>query len=329
MLVDWLTLRYELRNDDDRVLLDRCTQGRTHCEKIKGGELVSMWWPRDKTTDTHRVTVGLSLGAITIEGSPARVMGDSNVFGSGDPSACCRSMIEAAGKLLNVRLPPAIAWKCTRLDLTQNYDCGPHVAEALDTLRHVSGGHLKVSSKNNGCYWNPGSDLWSAVAYMKGPHLARQARAGKVREPQEHVELAHRLLRLEVRIRNQYMRRCRLKVTDMTEEQAMVIYSHFARKILPPDIAITDEQQLLELIVKTYGPRLGRALIGTWGLVKALGPDGARERMSSATWIRHQRYLAGLGVGKADLHARKIVTFRPRPVNARPVDSWEQLKRAA
>lgn len=329
MLIDWLTLRYELRSHDDVALLNRCTVGRTHCEKIKGGELVSVWWPREKTSDTHRVTVGLSPGAITIEGSPARVMGVSNVFGSGDPASCCKAMVDAAGRLLNVKLPPVTAWKCTRLDLTQNYDCGPHVSEALDTLRHVAGGHLKVSSKNNGCYWNPGSDLWSAVAYMKGPHLAKQARAGKVVEPAENVELAYRLLRLEVRIRNQYMRRSRLKVTDMTEKQAMVIYTHFARKILPPDIAITDEQQLIELIVKTYGPRLGRAVIGTWGLVKAVGPEAARERMSSRTWFRHQKFLAGLGIGKADLHARKVVPFRPRPVNARPIDSWEELKRAA
>ena len=329
MLVDWLTLRYELRNEDDIALLNRCTEKRDFCQKIRGGELVSVWWPREKTSDTHRVTVGLSPGAITIEGSPARVMGDSNVFGSGNPAECCEVMVRTASQLLNVQLPPVTSWKCTRLDLTQNYDCGAHVSECLDTLRHVAGGHLKVSSRNNGCYWNPGSDLWNAVAYMKGPHLAKQARSGKVRETAEHVELAHNLLRLEVRIRNQYMRRARLNVTAMTEEQAMVIYHHFASKILPPDIAITSDQQLAELICNTYGPRLGRSLLGTWGLIQAIGPDGARERLSRATWFKHQKHLLALGIGKADLHARKVVAFRPRPVVARPVDSWAQIQRAA
>lgn len=329
MLVDWLTLRYEVRTEDDVVLLNRCVDGRDYCQKVKGGEIVSVWWPREKTSDTHRVTVGLSPGAITVEGSPARLMGDSNVFGSGDPAACCELMVRAASKLLNVQLPPPSSWKCTRMDLTQNYDCGPHVSECLDSLRHVSGGHLKVSSKNNGCYWNPGSDLWNAVAYMKGPHLAKQARAGKVREPAEHVALAHQLLRLEVRIRNQYMRRSRLNVTAMTEEQAMVVFQHFAKKILPPEIGITSDHQIAEYLVKSYGSRLGRQLLGTWGLVQAIGPDGARERMSKATWFRHQKLLAHLGIGKADLHARKIVAFRPRPIIARPVDSWDQIQRAA
>lgn len=329
MLVDWLTLRYEIRTEDDHALLARCTESRDYCQKIKGGEVVSCWWPREKSSDTHKVTVGLSLGAITVEGSPARLFGENNVFGPGDPSQCCVAMIEAASRLLNVRLPPAAGWKCTRLDLTQNYDCGPHVAECLDALRNVAGGHLKVSSRNNGVYWNPGSDLWSGVAYMKGPHLAKQARAGKVTASQDEVQLAHQLLRLEVRIRNQYMRRARLNVTAMTEEQAMVIYGHFASKILPPDIGITSDQQLAEVIVKTYGPRLGRALLGTWGLVLALGPEGARERMSRRTWFLHQKHLLALGIGKADLHARKIVAFRPRPVVARPVDSWAQIQRAA
>lgn len=329
MLVDWLTLRYEIRNADDLALLERCTAGRDRCERIRGGELVSQWWPREKTSDTHRVTVGLSLGAIEISGSPARVMNSSNVFGSGCPSECCVAMIRAAGKLLDVQLPPASSWKVTRMDLTQNYDCGAHVAECLDALRHVSGGHIKVSSKNAGVAWQGKSQLWQAVAYMKGPHLAQQARAGKVQESAERVALAHQLLRLEIRLRSHYIRRARLNVTAMTEDEAMVIYTHFARKLLPPDIGITNEQQLAELIVRTYGPRLGRALLGTWGLITAIGPDGARERMSRATWFKHQKHLAALGICKADLHARKVVAFRPRPIVARPVDSWDQIQRAA
>lgn len=329
MLVDWLTLRYEIRNEDDVVLLNRCIEGRDYCQKVKGGEIVSVWFPREKTSDTHRVVVGLSMGAITVEGSPARLLGSSNVFGSGDPSLCCKSMVDAAGALLNVRLPPASSWKCTRVDLTQNYDCGPHVSECIDALRHVSGGHLKVSSRNNGVYWNPGSDLWKAVAYMKGPHLAKQARAGKVQESAERVALAHQLLRLEIRVGNQYLRRSRLNVTAMTEDQAMVVFGHFASKLLPADISVSNDQQLAELIVKTYGPRLGRALLGTWGLVKAIGPEGARERMAVRTWTRHQKLLKHIGIGKADLHARAIVAFRPRPVVARPVDSWDQIQRAA
>lgn len=330
MLVDWLTLRFDVRTEADLSLVEALSQGRDICHRIRGGELVTLWWPRETSkTDTHKVTIGLSTHGITIEGSPARVMGDSNVFGSGDPTECAKAMIASATRSTGVILPPVQAWRCTRVDLTQNYDCGAHVAEALDTLRNVCGGHLRVSSRNNGCYWNPGSTLWSAVAYMKGPHLEKQCRSGKVRESKENVELSHRLLRLEVRLRNHYLKRADIDIAHFTEQQAMAIYQLQAGKIIPQTVTLDAKADLAKAIIDSYGPRLGRAVLGTWGLIQSIGPEGARARMSVSTWTRHQKLLSHLGVGKADMAARKVVDFRPRVITAHPVDSWEELRRAA
>lgn len=329
VLVDWLTLRYEVKTADDQALVDALSRDRDVCHKIRGGELVTLWWPREKTSDTHRVVIGLSLGAITIEGSPARVIGNSNVFGSGDPAECARAMIRSATESTGVILPPVSRWRATRVDLTQNYDCGPHVAEALDTLRNVCGGHLRVSSRNNGCYWNEGSDLWSAVAYMKGPHLQKQCRSGRASESDENVALAHRLLRLEIRLRNHYIKRADINISRFTEKQAMAVYQLHAKKIIPDTLGLDAKADIAKTLVDTYGPRLGRALLGTWGLIQAIGPEGARERMSVSTWTRHQKFLRGIGIGKADMSARKVVDFRPRLITARPVDSWAELRKAA
>lgn len=330
MLVDWLSLRFDVRTEADLALVDALSRDRDVCHRLNGGELVTLWWPRETSkTDTHRVTVGLSLGAITVEGSPARVMGTSNVFGSGDPLLCAEAMLRAAAVSTGVVLPAVSAWRCTRIDLTQNYDCGVHVSEALDTLRNVCGGHLRVSSRNNGCYWNEGSDLWSGVAYMKGPHLEKQCRSGKVQESPENVALSHRLLRLEIRLRNHYLKRAGIELSRFTEAQAMAVYQLHAGKIIPQTLSLDAKSDLAKTIIDSYGPRQGRAVLGTWGLIQAIGPDGARERMSRNTWFKHQKLLAHLGIGKADMAARKVVDFRPRAITARPVDSWEELRRAA
>ncbi len=330
MLIDWLSLRFEVRTEADLGLIEALSEGRDVCHRIKGGELITVWWPRETSkTDTHKVTIGLSTQSISIEGSPARVMGDSNVFGSGDPLICAQAMLDSASRSTGVILPPIQFWRATRVDLTQNYDCGAHVSECLDTLRNVCGGHLRVSSRNNGCYWNQGSDLWSAVAYMKGPHLEKQCRSGKVRESVEHVNLSHRLLRLEIRLRNHYLKREGITIANFSEDKAMAIYALHANKIIPQTVTLDAKADIAKAICDTYGPRLGRSVLGTWGLVTAIGPEGARARMSKNTWFKHQKLLQQMGIGKADMHARKIVDFRPKAITARPVDSWEELKRAA
>lgn len=331
MLCDWLTLRYELRNEADIHLLNALSQGRDVCMRLKGGELITQWWPREsKTADTHRITLGLSTGAITIEGSPARIGEASNVFGVADPAQCARQMIHAASVATGVILPPVTQWRATRVDLTQNYDCGEHVSEALESLRHVAGGHLRVRGLKESAIWNEGSDFWSAIAYAKGPHLIKQIKKGLVKESEEHVHLAHRLLRLEIRLRNHYLRRCAIQIADFNESEAMKHYEQMAGKLIPANgCEITSEQQLAERIVAMFGKRRARTLLGTWALIQQIGEMGARERMSRSTWFRDHKDLMSAGLGRADFAARNIITFRPRAIVARPVDSWADLKRAA
>lgn len=330
MLCDWLTLRYEVRTEQDLRLVEQLGKDRELCVRLKGGEMVSQWWPRESSsTDTHRITIGLSLGSITIEGSPARIGNTSNVFGSGDPSACAAGMLQAAIKASGVILPPLTRWKATRIDLTQNYDCGNHVAEALEALRHASGGHLRVRSIGQSAFWNTGSDYWSAIAYPKGPHLQKQVRKGLVHETEENISLAHRLVRFELRLRNQYLRRSGIEIASFNESQAMTHFLNLASKIIPTNAEITTEQQFTERITALFGKRRARTLLGTWALIQQIGEFGARERMSQATWYRDQKDLFKAGLTRADFGSGKVVAFRPKAIVSRPVDSWEDLKRVA
>lgn len=332
MLCDWLTLRYELRTEADIALRDRLLATRDICYRVRGGEIVTAWAPRESVgTDTHRVVVGVGLGSITIEGSPARLRSASNVFGSGDPSKCAADMIAFASRAVELPLPSLSRWRATRIDLTQNYDCGPHVREALDSLSRVSGGHLRCDARQKySVSWNPGSDFWSAIAYAKGPHLERQCRRGVCEESDRHIELAQRLLRFEVRLRNHYLRRSGIEIQAFDEAAALEHFVMLASKILPSDgCAITGEQQFAERVAAMFGPRRARTLLGTWALIRQVGETAARERLSRSTWYRDQRDLFAAGLCRADFSSAQIIAFRPRAIAARPVDSWADLERAA
>src|SRR5581483_5363940 len=183
MLCDWLSLVYDVTTDRDREFVALLGQGRDQGFVISpDGVVKSEWYSRkSKRSDSHQLSVGLSRNRITIDGSPARLQQANNVFGSFDLADCAQRMIRHVSVSAGVVLPRYERWRFTRIDATQNYDCGSikGVRAALESLGKVAGGHLKASTFNETVYWNRASDLWSAKAYAKGLHLLYQIRRRK------------------------------------------------------------------------------------------------------------------------------------------------------
>jgi hypothetical protein len=333
MLVDWLTLRYDVKTESDLALVKALSAGLDVCvREDSDGVVVSQWWPREsQRSDSHRLNVSLSLGRIQIEGSPARLNSFNNVFGDSDPSRCAAKMLRAVSAAKGVILPPLQMWKCTRIDLTQNYDCGVHAREALDALGKASGGRLRVNTTYvDTVYWNLGSDLWSAKAYLKGPDLVRLIRKGRAQATEEQVQLAQRLLRVELMLRRHVLKRLNVHIVDFTEALAMEQFKLFAGKVLPDNGAvITGEQQLLERLSALYPRRQANNVYRTWLAMREAGAAAVRQRMGRDTWFRHRKMLIAAGLTPADFNAAKVLQFRPRAIVAAPVDSWDQLRRAA
>lgn len=333
MFIDWLSMVMEVQTAEDRELVRRLGQGRDVCVKIRDGEPVVEWYPREsKRSDSHTLQVGLTANRITLDGSPARLYADNNVFGDSDARASALKMIRSASKSSGVILPSLDRWRCTRLDLTQNYaleNIG-QVRSALGELSKVAGGHLKVSTFKETPYWNRFSPLWSAKAYAKGPQLAQHVKEGKSTATDRQLVDANRLLRLEVTIKNRLIRAGHLNWESMTPERLVVLFLEIAEKIIPPNVGdISSEAQLCEAAIAKFGTRKGRALYAFWSVVKAQGVEATQETFSRTMWFYRTRDLRALGVSLSDLNSGQILAFRPKAIVARPVDSWDDLRRAA
>ena len=333
MFIDWLSMVLEVKTPEDRELVRRLGQGRDVCVKIRDGEQLVEWYPRDsKRSDSHTLQVGLTANRITLDGSPARLWSANNVFGDADPKACAARMIRSASKTSGVILPPLDRWRPTRLDLTQNYalDNFSQVRSALGELSKVCGGHLKVSTFKETPYWNRFSPLWSAKAYAKGPHLQHLVKQGTASATDQELAEAQRLLRLEVTIKNRMIKLGHLTWESMTPERLMILFLEVAEKIIPPNVGdISSESQLCEAAIAKFGTRKGRALYAFWTVVKSQGVETTQEQFSRTQWFTRSRDLRSLGVSLSDLNSGQILAFRPKAIVARPVDSWEDLRRVA
>ena len=324
---------YEIKTAEDQQLVDRLAEGRDVCVRLSHGEVLSEWFPREsKRSDSHQISFGLTRNRITIDGSPARLIGDNNVFGDANPKACGDRMLRAVSKASGVILPALDRWRFTRVDLTQNYDCESrgNVRIALESLGKVAGGHLKASTFNETVYWNRASELWKAKAYAKGPHLAFMCKRGKAAATAEELKLSDQMLRIELTLANTLIKRLRLNWSTLTEEFCMDLFKEHVGKLIPEHgVDLTSEQQLTDILIEKFGARKARSMMGTWGLIKVLGLAAVKSQINRATFFRHQSDFKSVGLTIGDLAEGKILPFRPRSIIARPVDSWEQLRRAA
>lgn len=336
-MIDWLTLKIDgTRLEPETIQRLRSLSGRV----IKVDAQGTVEWEsaarENIRSDSHQVTICMG-GELTICGSPARVMGTSNVFGSGDIRECARAMLAFVRCRVNVSLPDIQSWRCTRVDVTHNYDLlsAANVRAALLSLRHAEGGRYQLRTAAESVYWSVRSQVRSGKAYAKGPHLEYQMRKGAVDLSADELALAHRLLRLELSLRSQFWREHAAKVWHEYSEHELDRLHEVYFAALVGSVEVTEmscvQQRCVDVAIaqgRTEGQ--GKAAYAYWCLIQSEGIERSRELTAKTTHYRHIKILRAAGLSWADFQARRVVQLRRTPmVLAEPVRSWSDLRAAA
>ncbi len=334
-MIDWMTLK--MRRD----LLDPSTvaalsalSGRTIKINPDGSILYDV---ADRTairSDSHQISLYMGNYDLEIYGSPARVQHSNNVFGSGDPLYCAAAMIQFIATHTGEKLEPDPSlWRCTRIDVTHNYDLGDAIAprQALSILRQSEGGRFQVKTVSETVYWNKQSSLRAGKAYHKGPHLRHQCQKRQAEATDTELVLADNLLRLELVLRGQYWReRAGKPWHQHTETDLNQLHTDYFSKLIG-NIEVIEMDNLLEKMM-TVAPTKGRgrAAYQTWLAIKALGFRNVQDTMAKETWHKHKKIMFLAGLTFADFHAQNIVPFRRRVIElGNPVTCWEEIRKAA
>jgi hypothetical protein len=335
-MIDMLTLVLDLPEHLWARCARHASQGKQiQCVDMITGEIQWTTPARESIrSDTHQIVVQVSGARVRIHGSPARSMGLlNNVWGSDDLSQCARAHVRFVQRMLpDLALPGPHAWNITRVDVTHNYDfgSGAEVRQALGYLRQFDGGRYRVDTRRGETvYWSPGSTLRGGKAYAKGPHLRYQVAKGQALAKSDELDLADRLLRLELRLGGAWWRRRRAEgrnqwATDLYAE----FQSYWSGLIGRVEVAEMGELECLRRVAPSEGQAL--AAYRTWALVKAIGHREAAESMPARTWFRHKKLLHLAGLGWGDLATGQVVQFRRRALELRePIHCWDDLRRAA
>lgn len=346
MLLDWVTLHLDFASCPDwfgwRV-------GREWGHRIvrydpRSGDVIwhTTAWDTVRS-DTHQVVVRFTGNSLTVGGSPARCMGDSDaVFGVGpdgrDLYACSVAMLAHVARVLCIHpFPSPRLFRVTRVDVTSNFVLPslPAVRVALSELRNVEGGRYRVSQQaGDTVYWSHRSTLKSGKAYAKGPHLRflmSKAHPGR-QYTEEELSQADRLLRLELRLGSEFWRRNPKRWYAVTWDDLYMVYQSYFSRMLGTDEAILVkgvDMGFLDRCIKVADtPGQGKAAARTWAVIQSCGWQAAKESMPERSWYRHLSILKAAGLGDADVSAGRVVSLR-RPLILHPVASWEDLRRAA
>lgn len=289
-------------------------------------------------SDSHQITVKCA-ASLWMTGSPARVIGDGcSVFSAGASAAldllgCVDVMRRYVAKHIGHDLPPAEQWLVSRVDVTGNYELSSleEVRQALTILRNCEGGRYRVSQQaGDTVYWSHLSKLRSGKAYAKGPHLVylqKQKTFTGTQHPIADIEHANRLLRLELKLGREYWNRNDWKKAD-AKQLTVEWENYFTRMIGGAEMKIDENiRARLEAVSKTKGR--AHAAYGCWLLIQSEGWERAKTCFPQTTWNRHLRMLRAAGLSDADLSAGRVVQLRRKVLEARIVNTWEELRRAA
>lgn len=360
-VIDWLTLKCSRANvpvDTWQLLNDR--SGRIR--KIDADGVVVWEMPSRESvrSDSHQVQVRVggsdSTGEpqLEISGSPARVSGSNNVFGSGNIRGCAIRMIDFVQHHVGGKLSLKVEnWRVTRIDVTLNYDLGSPAAvrQALLCLRHAEGGRYQVRTSSESVYWGVNSRHRSAKAYHKGPHARYAMKQGSAYYTDEEIELADRLLRLELTLKSRFFAGLGIgkglyekdnlgwrfdgwvpgrRWFDLTEQDLEELHMSFFDGVIGKGLEVVEMDGLREALVKVAASEgQGLAAFRTWSLVRAVGMAEAQASMPRATWFRHRKLLFAAGLSWADLQASNVLPFRRRAISlGAPVRSWNELRAA-
>ena len=359
LLLDWITLRLPVRQLppvlQERLYENMDTVACMTCDK-NGMPTEIKWESKRLNFDALRSDAeGLyftscyvgNVAYFYIGASPASLQYETNVFGSLDMLSGADALIARACKAFSSLLPRAEEWELCRLDVTGNYALPDFamVKTCLRTLLQTDSARRKATSAKNGgdtVLWSPTSDLIAGKAYHKGPHLRYLREKKQIELDDEHLALADRLVRLELRIGSRFWRlmRTRLKHKfygrkwwELTAEELTGIHREFFGPIVEGvEVRDMGRVDLIELIAAANGISQGRAkaAYGTYRAIKDSGLDEVKAGMSEATFYRHKKYLKEAGISDADLMAGNVIQFRPvRIVLAHPVACWDDVRRAA
>jgi hypothetical protein len=332
-MIDWLTLRLALSCFDTSVQEELRAKFARICRIEPTGEIAWEIPARERLrSDTHSLTVRVG-GDIEISGSPARLGQSNNVFGSGDILECFSRMVSWASECMLLDLPlEPLLWRCTRVDVTQNYDLGDaaSVRQALNYLRHAEGGRYQVKTSSESVYWSSSSRLRAGKAYHKGPHMRYQVAKEQAMLLPWQLNACDRLLRLELKLGGQFWReRTDKKWYSWTEMDFDRVHAEYFEQFVG-NVEIMEADNILERL-KEIAPTRGQALAAyrTWVLIRELGIESTRSMIPRPTWYRHKKLLKDAGLSWADFQARNVVPFRRKIiVLGEPVRSWDQLKDA-
>jgi len=342
-MLDWFTLRQPIDKLPEH-LRERIMSSmlRISCYDKEG---VVRWEKQILDIDELRSdSVGLFWQAqsdgtqlwLAIGGSPASLEHDNNVFGSSDPHHCAEVLVRTAMKALSTVLPPPQEWQMRRADITENYLLPGFsgVKQVLRYLLNTDASRQRASSANGGgdtVVWGGGSDITSGKAYHKGPQLRKLCNKGKAIATDQQLDVADRLLRLELKKGSRYWRRFQENGShwwDLTEADFNSMHNEFFGRFFG-SVEVVDMGSLLEQL-EVVAPTPGQALSAhrTWALIRAVGVENAKASMPRSTWGRHLKALRLAGLSDTDLCASAIVPFRRHlMVINEPVKSWPEVIR--
>jgi II/X family phage/plasmid replication protein len=335
-MIDWLTLHIDAESltDYQHEQLQIISETKTHFAGT--GEVISSTgaWQRLRS-DTKGITFHYSPTSLTLCGSPASVLHHNNVFGSNDIVQCFTAMLDFFYSNTKVNLPrTAHFWRCTRIDITNNYDLSgqTEVMQALNMLKYATTRGDNVVLKGSTVYWNKGSDLREGKAYNKFLHASKMSKANKHIYTDSELELSKKILRLELKLGNEFMRRQRDLKIEWYNMTAQILQLHhnnfFAPTVGNIEVpSITDLQMQLDKIAPSKGQSL--SALNCFLLIQKLGVTSVKNSMSKTTFYRHTSLLKKAGLTNADLNAGRILEFRTKSIElGLPVQSWAELKRA-
>lgn len=199
-------------------------------------------------------------GTLSVEGSIFGFRYGQNVFTSGNLRDGCLYALRHINRQIKLNAAPEILdkWKAgeillDRVDLAVNFDLGSDsvVSAVVDRLSHQLIGKGAVSRHHTGsvCLAPRDSKEYSVAVYAKGAEMKLARR--KSTSDQNYDRLVGEcgnLLRVEVRLRKQELKRCGLsRVSDWTAAKARDVFRKYASKLPMPDVVATGPVSSKEL----------------------------------------------------------------------------------
>jgi II/X family phage/plasmid replication protein len=333
-MIDWLTLNLGIEHMSANMIA-ALQKRQSMILKIDPDGNVEWTSPARESirSDSHQLTVVFGTTRLQLTGSPARIDGENNVFGTSDIHISALKMIHWAGRFMELPLPDDLdLWTCSRIDFNQNYFLGDAatVRQALLNVRNVDAGRYRLQGNSETVYWGSPQARISGKVYHKGSHLNYQINSRQALAPPEHVQLAQGLIRLEIKIGNRFLNDPETRRwTDFTPEYLRDLFDSYFRPLIGGAEVVDMEKDLIEQLEK-FAPTKGqaRSAYGHWLQIKQVGFEHWKSLVGRTTFYRVKKILLDAGFSYSDFQAQNIVPIRRKPILLdQPVRSWEELRK--